>query len=188
MTPVPILSRDEVLERLLDVFRQRGYEGASMAELSSATGLGKSSLYHHFPGGKVEMAEQVLDHLDRQLAAELYEPLRSDRPAARRLGAMLDTIDAFYEGGRKACLLERLSASVDRAEFRRPLRRAFTVWVEAIEALCLEAGLSKTVSRARAQDFVIRIQGALVVCAGTGDLQPFARTIRDLRSSVLASP
>ena len=159
-----------------------------MAELSAATGLGKSSLYHHFPGGKVEMAEQVMDHLDRQLATSLYEPLRSDRPPARKLATMLDTIDAFYEGGRKACLLERLSVGVERSQLRRPLRRAFRVWVEAVEALCLEAGLPKALSRARAEDFVVRIQGALVVCAGTADLAPFARTIRELRTSLLAPP
>jgi hypothetical protein len=101
---------------------------------------------------------------------------------------MLDSIDAFYEGGRKACLLERLVASVDRTRFRRPLRRAFTVWMDAVEALCLEAGLPKTVARARAEDFVVRIEGALVVCAGTDDHSVFTRTIKDLRASVLAPP
>jgi AcrR family transcriptional regulator len=184
--PAPLLSKDEVLERLLNAFRDRGYEGASLAELSAATDLGKSSLYHYFPGGKEEMAEQVLTHLDRQLTTHLFEPLRSARTPQRKLGAMLDTIDAFYEGGRKACLLERLCASVDRTRFRRPLRRAFTVWMEAVEALCLEAGLSKAVSRARAEDFVVRIEGALIVCAGTDDCGVFARTIKDLRTSVLA--
>src|SRR5215217_7927229 len=159
--PAPILSKDEVLDRLLDAFRHKGYEGASLAELSAATGLMKSSLYHHFPGGKQDMAEQVLVHLDRQLAANVYQPLRSAQTPAKKLGALLDAIDAFYESGRKACLLERLCASVDRPRFRRPLRRAFTVWMESVEALCLEAGLSKTVARARAEDFVVRIEGAL---------------------------
>ena len=184
--PAPILSKEEVLERLLNTFRDRGYEGASLAELSAATDLGKSSLYHYFPGGKEDMAEQVLAHLEQQLATNLFEPLRSARTPARKLGAMLDTIDAFYEGGRKACLLERLCASVDRTRFRRPLRRGFITWMEAVEALCLEAGLSKAVARARAEDFVVRIEGALVVCAGTDDYGVFARTIRDLRASVLA--
>jgi len=188
VTRPALLTKDEVLDRLLHTFRERGYEGASMAELSVATGLGKSSLYHHFPGGKIEMAQQVMDHLDRQLASQLFGPLRSERSPARRLGEMLDTIDRFYEGGRKACLLERLCASVDRAQFRRPLRLAFAGWMEAIEALCLEVGLPKAVSRARAQDFIVRLQGALVVCAGTNDLSVFERTIRDLRTSVLAPP
>jgi AcrR family transcriptional regulator len=184
--PAPLMSKVEVLDRLLDTFRERGYEGASLAELSAATGLGKASLYHHFPGGKREMAEQVMEHLDAKLAAGLYEPLRSNRAPARKLAAMIDAIDAFYEGGRKACLLERLAASVDSAHFRRPLRQAFAVWMDAVESLCLEAGLTKTVARARAEEFVVRIEGALIVCAGTGDTGVFARTLKDLRASTLA--
>jgi AcrR family transcriptional regulator len=184
--PAPILSKDEVLDRLLNTFRDKGYEGASLAELSAATGLMKSSLYHYFPGGKQDMAEQVMAHLDRQLAASLYQPLQSAQTPARKLGLMLDTIDAFYEGGRKACLLERLCASVDRTRFRRPLRKAFTAWMEAVEGICVEAGLSKAVARARAEDFVVRIEGALIVCAGTDDFGVFARTIKSLRTSVLA--
>ncbi|TGQ06111.1 helix-turn-helix domain-containing protein, partial [Mesorhizobium sp. M00.F.Ca.ET.217.01.1.1] len=39
-----------------EVFREHGYEGASLALIGAATGLGKGSLYHFFPGGKEEMA------------------------------------------------------------------------------------------------------------------------------------
>jgi AcrR family transcriptional regulator len=184
--PAPILSRDEVLDRLLDTFREKGYEGASLAELSADTGLVKASLYHYFPGGKQEMAEQVMAHLDRQLATSVFEPLRSGKTPARKLAAMLDAIDAFYEGGRKACLLERLCASVDSASFRRPLRQTFTAWMQAVQALCLEAGLSKSVARARAEDFVVRVEGALIVSAGTDDHGVFTRTMKDLRASLLA--
>jgi TetR/AcrR family transcriptional repressor of lmrAB and yxaGH operons len=180
------MSKAEVLERLLSAFRDKGYEGASLAELSAATGLMKSSLYHYFPGGKEDMAEQVLAHLDRQLATGLFQPLRAAGTPAEKLGAMLDTVDAFYEGGRKACLLERLCASVDRTRFRRPLRRAFTAWMDAVGALCLEAGLPRAVARARAEQFIVRVEGALVVCAGTDDYGVFARTMADLRATVLA--
>jgi AcrR family transcriptional regulator len=186
--PAAILSKEEVLDLLLNTFRDRGYEGASLAELSTATGLGKSSLYHYFPGGKEEMAEQVLAYMDRQLTMNLYAPLRSEQTPARKLGLMLDVLDTFYEGGRKACLLERLCASVDRTRFRQPLRQAFTAWMDAVESICLEAGLSRRAARARAEDFVVRIEGALIVCAGTDDYGVFARTIDHLRASVLAAP
>jgi AcrR family transcriptional regulator len=180
------MSKEAVLDRLLETFRARGYDGGSLADLSTATGLKKSSLYHYFPGGKEEMAVEVLAHLDRQLAASLYAPLQSSHSPAARVTSMLDAIDAFYEGGRKACLLERLSASVDRRAFKRPLKRAFAVWIDAVEAVCRDAGLSESVARARAEDLVVRVEGALVVCAGTGDLQVFDRTIRSLRRSLLA--
>ena len=186
--PAALLPKEEVLERLLSTFRDHGYDGASLTELSAATGLGKSSLYHYFPGGKEDMAEQVLAHLDAQLTEALFEPLRSKSSPARKLIAMLATIDAFYEGGKKACLLERLCASVDRARFRRPLAHAFKAWIEAVEGVCLEAGLPKALARHRAEDLVVRIEGALVVCAGTGDPSLFERTLKQLRASVLAKP
>ncbi len=54
--PAPLLPREEVLDRLAAAFRRDGYDGASIARLSAATGLGKASLYHYFPGGKQDMA------------------------------------------------------------------------------------------------------------------------------------
>jgi AcrR family transcriptional regulator len=183
--PAPLSSKEDVLELLLATFRDKGYDGASLAELSTATGLGKSSLYHYFPGGKRQMAEQVLERLEANLATALFEPLRSKQTPAKKLAAMLGTLDAFYEGGKKACLLERLSASVDRSHFRRPLARTFSTWIDAVEKLCLEAGLPKAVARSRAETMVVRVEGALVVCAGTGDCGVFERTLRNLRTSLL---
>jgi AcrR family transcriptional regulator len=186
--PAPLLTKDEVLDRLMRTFRERGYDGASLAELSAATGLGKSSLYHYFPGGKADMAGQVLDRLETTLETALFEPLRSDGSPASKLAAMLDAIASFYDDGRQACLLERLAASVDRKSFRRPLARAFEKWIDAVEALAREAGLSPALARSRAEDLVVRTEGALVVAAGSGDTKVFTRTIAALRTSLLARP
>jgi len=183
--PAPLTTKQTMLARLLDLFRDKGFDGASLADISESTGLGKSSLYHHFPKGKVDIAVQVLGHLEAQLTDALFEPMRSNGTPRQKLDRMLDTIEHFYDGGRKACLLERLSASVDAKHFRRPLGRAFKSWIDAVEALGLESGLPRATARARAEDLVVRIEGALVVTAGTGDTRVFARTIRDLRDSVL---
>ncbi len=184
--PAPLLTRVDMLNRLMDLFREKGYDGASLADISESTGLGKSSLYHHFPNGKEEIALQVLAHLEEQLEGALFEPMRSTAAPRKKLDQMLDTIDGFYDGGKKACLLERLAASVDAKRFRRPLGRVVTAWIDAVEALGIESGLPRAVARLRAEDLVVRIEGALVVCAATGDTSIFTRAIRDLRESVLA--
>jgi len=175
-----------MLARLMDLFRNAGFDGASLSDISASTGLGRSSLYHHFPKGKEEIALQVLAHLEDQLEESLFEPMRSSGTPEQKLARMLDTVDRFYDGGKKACLLERLCASVDARRFRRPLHRAFMTWIDAVESLGVEAGIPPASARHRAEDLVVRIEGALVVCAGTGDTSVFARTIRDLRDSVLA--
>jgi AcrR family transcriptional regulator len=180
------MSKPDLLARLMDLFREKGFDGASLSDISESTGLGKSSLYHHFPNGKQEMGIKVLGHLEEQLEAALFEPMQSADKPRKKLDRMLDTIDSFYESGKKACLLERLSASVDARAFRRPLSRAFNRWMDAVEALGVESGLPRAVARRRAEDMVVRIEGALVVCAGTGDTSVFVRAIRDLRETVLA--
>ena len=75
--PPALLSRQEVIERLMLVVRRCGYDGASLAKLSKATGLGKSSLYHYFPAGKDDMVRAVLDHVGSQLRDGLFVPLRA---------------------------------------------------------------------------------------------------------------
>ena len=150
--PARILSKPDMLARLMDLFRDKGFDGASLAAISESTGLGKSSLYHHFPNGKEEMAHEVLAYLDAQLAAAVFDPLRGAGTPRKKLDRMLDAIDRFYEGGKKACLLERLCASVDAPRFRRPLGQAFTTWIEAVEALGIEAGVPRATARRRAED------------------------------------
>jgi TetR/AcrR family transcriptional repressor of lmrAB and yxaGH operons len=59
-----VATRPDIIPALAEVFREHGYEGASLALLGDATGLGKGSLYHFFPNGKEEMAAAVLDAID----------------------------------------------------------------------------------------------------------------------------
>jgi AcrR family transcriptional regulator len=97
--PAPLKSRDEVLGILLRIFRAEGYDGASLAVLSEATGLGKSSLYHYFPGGKEDMANQVLDKVDAWMVEQIVAPLGAAGPPRQRLEHMLEVLTRFYDNG-----------------------------------------------------------------------------------------
>ncbi len=183
--PAPLHQKPELLARLSQTFRTLGYDGASLGAISAATGLGKSSLYHYFPGGKEEMAAAVLADLSETLERDLFGPMAAPGRPDDKLRAMLAVIDAFYDGGRQSCLLERLTASADRARFQAPLRAVFVRWQGALEKLCREAGLSASVSRMRAEDALIRIEGALVLAAGTMDHKPFGRALGTIRRTLL---
>jgi AcrR family transcriptional regulator len=73
MRPAKV-SDKQLFERLTDVFRRRGYDGASYADLMKATGLVKASLYHRFPGGKEEMVGAVQSEVDRHFAEYVLAP------------------------------------------------------------------------------------------------------------------
>jgi AcrR family transcriptional regulator len=179
------MPREEVIERLVAVFRDQGYNGASLSEISEATGLGKSSLYHHFPGGKEEMGREVLAHVDAWLTTHALEPLRGSGSPQQRIGRMIAALDECYAGGRRACVLGNMVIDGARDRFQRQLARSFGQWIDALRDVLVEAGLPRDMARERAEDAVVRIEGSLVLAGGLGKPSPFRRVLRNLPDDLL---
>jgi len=77
---------NEALTAALRVFWRRGYEGASMAELTAEMGIAKPSLYAAF-GNKEELFKKALDLYEREKLAYMTEALKehTSRKMAERL-------------------------------------------------------------------------------------------------------
>ena len=178
----------ELLNRLTEVFRTYGYQGASLSKISEATGLQRASLYHRFPDGKAEMAEAVLQGADDWLQAHALRPLTEPGPPEQRLRQMARKLDEFYAGGQQSCLLDALSFGNEDAPIRDHLKASMEAWVDAIAAVLRESGLPPRTARERAQDAVIRIEGSLVMARASGDTKPFRRTLRNLPQELLRRP
>lgn len=181
------MPRDEVVRRLLAVFREHGYDGASLAALSRASGLGRSSLYHYFPGGKEDMARAVLEEVDRWMAENVLAPLAASGPPAQRLSRMAAALDGLYDGGRSACLLGNMLVGDSRRLFLEPVKTAFTAWVSALAALARDSGMPAARARLWGQETVLSIEGALVLARGLDDPQPFRRVLRRLPRTLARS-
>ncbi len=178
--PAPLASKDEIIDRLFAVFRDRGFDGASLADLSRATGLGKSSLYHYFPRGKEQMAEAVLGRAEELIQNAILAVAEGPEPLKARLRRIVGTLEQIYAGGRAACVLGQLAAAGVGAEGQQHLRGAFAHWIVAIEKLAKEAGMPPVRARNFAEDWVAQLQGTLILQAATGNLAPFERTMKTL--------
>ena len=77
---------DEALAAALRVFWQRGYEAASMADLTAAMGITKPSLYAAF-GNKESLFKKALDLYEREKLAYMRGALDAEtsRGVAERL-------------------------------------------------------------------------------------------------------
>ena len=179
------MSKDKAIPKLVDVFRQYGYEGATLTKLSQATGLGKASLYHHFPKGKEEMADAVLNYLNQGLNEQLLAPLRSDLAPADRIRAMNQNIDAFYRHGQQACLLALLSVGEAHDLFQDQIQRSLNLWIESLADVAMAAGIEPKLARERAEDAILQIQGALVLARGLNDTTAFERVLQRLPEMLL---
>ena len=180
------MSKDKAVPKLLTVFQQYGYEGATLARLSEATGLGRASLYHYFPKGKEEMAATVLDYLKQGLQTQILAPLCSDRPPADRLIAMNENIDQFYCQGEKACLLALLNIGEAHALFQNQIQQMLELWVDSLAKVAIQAGVNPKVARQRAEDAVLQIEGSLVLSRGLNNQGIFKRVLTRLPEMLLS--
>jgi len=179
--PARKVDQDELLDKLTEVFRIHGYEGASLSRIAEATGLGRASLYHRFPGGKQEMAEAVLERADSWFATHILAPLTGPGEPAERVREMAKRLDDFYSGGRQSCLLDSLSlgAAGDHG-VREHVGRSFAGWRGALVDVARSSGFGRAAARRRADEALVRIQGALVLARATGETNPFARALESL--------
>lgn len=180
------MSKDTAIPQLLTVFQQYGYEGATLAKLSEATGLGRASLYHHFPKGKEEMAASVLDYLNRGLQENILAPLQSDLPPADRIRAMNKNINAFYHQGEQPCLLALLSVGEAHDLFQSQIQQALDLWIKSLAQVAIEVGVNSETAYQRAEDAVLQIQGALVLSRGLNNTAIFKRVLKRLPEMLLS--
>lgn len=184
--PAPLASREAIVDRLFTVFRDRGFDGASLADLSRVTGLGKSSLYHYFPRGKEQMAEAVLSRATSLIDDAILQVAQGPEPLRVRIRRIVAALEQFYAGGRTPCVLGQLATATLGTGARQNLREAFSHWIAAIAAIAAESGLAPEPARNFAEDWIARLQGALILQAASGDPAPFHRAMTALED--LAKP
>lgn len=179
---------EAMLQGLMSVLRSRGYDGASLKELSAATGLKKASLYHRFPGGKQEMAAAVLAHVGEWTQQHIYR-LLTDRelPPTQRLEQALQNIDELYVGGDVSCVFRALSTEIGLDLFGEQLRQGMQAWIQAFAALGEGFGQGKEEAYANGLQSIIDIQGTLVVGKCLGDTSIFQRMTEQIRQRYLLS-
>jgi TetR/AcrR family transcriptional repressor of lmrAB and yxaGH operons len=116
-----VFEKADVVPLVAEVFRELGFEGASMNRITQRTKLSKGSLYHFFPGGKDEMAAEILAHVHGWFVAKVFEPLEREEPRVA-IGAMWRAVDEYFRSGRRICLIGAFALDETRDRFARPMR------------------------------------------------------------------
>ncbi len=173
---------EELFNRLLDIFRRVGYDGASLSMLSESTGLKKASLYHRFPGGKEEIAEKVLENVNFWIQENLVAVLTSEHPPRERLNTALDNINRLYNGGKDACILRALSQGSGLDLFRPKIKENFDDWINGFKVCVEDFGVNPSDSMEIAENILISIQGSLILSVSLKKPKIFKRTLDRIRN------
>ncbi len=135
---------DKALDRALQVFWRKGYEGASLPELTRAMGINRPSLYAAF-GNKEALFRRVLDRYAEGPAAYVRAALaeQTARAVAERiLGGGVDLLTG--PRGPRGCLL--VHGALACGEAAEPVRRELTS-----RRAAAQAAIRRRFERARAE-------------------------------------
>ena len=180
-----ITDRGRALPALTEAFREHGYDGASLAVLSEATGLGKGSLYNFFPGGKEEIMAAVLNDIDQWFAEAIFRPLEEGTDPAQAIAAMFDDVSTYFLSGRRACVVGSLGMNASGKIFASRVRQYFARWIVALAGCLEKAGLAPAPATDLSQEAISGIQGAIVLTRALGEEAAFRRIIARLQSLLL---
>lgn len=82
------MTRDDILDAAAQVFRQKGFHGASMSAIADAVDLQKASLYHHVRS-KQEILLALLDRALGMLTSYIADISSQTIPADQKLRQMI---------------------------------------------------------------------------------------------------
>lgn len=180
-----VAERVDLLPAMAEVFREHGFDGASIALISERTGLGKGSLYHFFPGGKDEMATAVLGEIEAWFTTHIFAPLQWDSDADSAIEQMFRAVVEYFDSGRRVCLVGAFALATSRDRFAKQVRSYFRMWKEALAAALIRTGRDQPVADQLAEEVLAAIQGSLVLARALDDRAVFTRAVARLEKEVL---
>src|SRR5690606_2404956 len=130
--------------------------------------------------GKAGMAEAVEAAAAHDFVKQVVEPLHGSGSPIERITAMAAGLTTFYAEGRNSCLVELFSLEATPEPIRLRLRSGVHAWIAAVAAVLVEAGIDPDVAERRAEDAVIRVQGALVLSRALADRRHFIDAVAGL--------
>jgi AcrR family transcriptional regulator len=174
---------DEALDRALEVFWARGYEGATLDELTAAMGINRPSLYAAF-GNKEQLFRKALDRYQTGPQSFLAEALQ--QPTAR--AAVEAVFDGFVELQRdrvesRGCLI--ISGALACGEESEPVRRelarlrqaAVSALLERLERAVREGDLPGGTDCATLARYIGTVLNGLAVQAASGATEKELRQV-----------
>jgi AcrR family transcriptional regulator len=166
-------TRERLVATTAELFQRQGFNGTSMKQITDGAEATTGSLYHYFPGGKDELAAEVIKTAGAGYL-ELFQVVTAAAKNSQQAIAML------FEGA--AATLEQsdfvdacpiFTVALEVASADEPLRLAcdavFASWVETATAMFRKDGLSRKAADELATTVVAAIGGAFTL----------ARTARD---------
>ncbi len=173
---MPSETKDRILDSSGELFRRQGYMGTGVKQIIEEAGAPFGSLYHFFPGGKVELGAETIRRSGAIYGLLLGEFVGPDVDLETGIaeffaGAAQTLVETDYAD---ACPIATVALEVSSTneELRQACADVFEGWIEGATLRGMHAGITRERSREFAIGMLSSLEGAFVLCRALRSTEP----------------
>jgi len=165
-------TRDRLLRAGERLFRAQGYSGTGLKQLASEAQAPWSSMYHFFPQGKEQLAEQAIRYggeLYAQMIRQCFATYLDPRKAVAAMFAGEARIlrsSGFRNGCPVASVALDVASTTERV--RKPCAEVFASWIAALAEGIAASG--------KPEETATDLEGAIVLSRTSKSVKPLEQT------------
>lgn len=179
-------AREKVLATAERLFRKQGYTGTGLAQILKESGGPKGSFYFHFPGGKEQLAREVLLSYRARTEAGMRALARRFQGDPDRFVRALCNAEAREMESSNwtiGCAAQNLANELapGNAEITNLLAETFAAWSSVIADAIEPAYRSRLVANLTATALVAALEGARTLARVMHSSSPFDAVAEQFR-------
>ncbi len=175
-------SRASMVRSAASLIRSRGVSATSLADVLADSGAPRGSIYHHFPDGKRQLAEDAIQWTSERVLAHL----RAGTPQSPS-----DVLERFIDmwrrvvvtsGGTAGCVVAGVAIDTlaDETGLMKLVRATFRSWAAVLAEQLAAAGVPARRAMPIALATLAGMEGALILCRAEGNVRPLDAVAEEL--------
>lgn len=166
------------------LFQRHGYHAVGFRRIVDDSGAPRGSIYHHFPGGKQQLAVEAVE-LSGNALVRTVERITADAPdVAGVLEGLADVLSGWLESSsfEAGCPVATvaLECAPGIGSITRACQQVFRGWIGVFADRLVDEGWREADAADFATTVVAAVEGALLLARVEGDAQPLRAVLRDL--------
>jgi AcrR family transcriptional regulator len=183
-------SRDRMVRSAAFLFREHGYTGTGFRDVIAHSGAPRGSIYHHFPGGKVQLAVEAVRYAGEFVATGCETATRDGDP----IGAVYAFVGWWRRvleksDFRAGCPIVAVTVESheESPQLATAAAQAFQRWQDALAEGLRGAGVPDQRAGRLATLIVSAVEGATILCRARHDTEPLDEVAAELESLIDAA-
>ena len=180
--------RRQMLDTAIELFRLHGYNGTGFRQVVAESGAPRGSMYHHFPGGKVQLGVEAVTR-----AGKVIEEIYAEKFMKYEFVAAFEKnwkwwVDQVEEAGFAGCpvMAVAVESHPEAPELTDAAAAVFDSWVAGYKAFLERAGMPADEAEDMGLMIVSAVEGATGLSRAHNSREPLERVGRRIAAILRA--